>query len=135
MKYVMSLVVLFSLMGCQANSVSQNTNQPTNQAFYKIISLDSGQHIVVSVPKQEPESIGSYSVRLYGISEPAFPFDNFISGMIQERDGSIVAVDVIKQSKTQTIVQIIMQSAGSGGYLQKAHYLIKGRTLTFTGFK
>lgn len=66
----------------------------------------------------EPRSIGSYSLRLYAKNDPAFPYDDFIAGIVQPRDGSIEDIrfaDIDRDGVPEIVV--VMRAAGSGGFL------------------
>ncbi|RLV60834.1 hypothetical protein D5018_05040 [Parashewanella curva] len=130
MKSLVITLMVLALVGCQANPMKDKP-LAINSSFHKVLNLTSGQHIVVDVPQYEAASIGSYSVCLYGVAEPNFPFDNFTTGLIQPRDGVVIAVDIIEQSNSQAVIQVTIQSVGSGGYRQKDRYRIYGNNLNF----
>jgi len=79
--------------------------------------LSTGLTVVVAEGDLEPRSIGSYSVRIYG-ANPEFPTDDFLSGTIRSRDGSIekVVIQDINGDGAEEII-IIIRNAGTGGYL------------------
>ena len=86
--------------------------------FNDVVELPDGRIAVVAEASREPRSIGSYSVRLYGARNPDFPFDDFVAGAIQPRDGTLHALsleDIDGDRKVDLVVVIV--SAGSGGYL------------------
>ncbi|QZA81586.1 PliI family lysozyme inhibitor of I-type lysozyme [Deefgea piscis] len=82
------------------------------------LQLPNQQHILVSEGELEPRSIGSYAIRLYAGGSSEFPFDVFLSGQIQPRDGSlerVINADINGDGIDEVI--IVLRSAGSGGYL------------------
>ncbi len=85
----------------------------TEQAY-----LSSGKLAVASEGNIEPRSIGSYALRIYTAATPEFPFDDFIVGTVNSRDGSIEKVithDFDRDGLDEIIV--IMRSVGTGSYL------------------
>ncbi|QLI81770.1 hypothetical protein HZU75_09615 [Chitinibacter fontanus] len=79
---------------------------------------DNHSIIQVAEGDNEPRSIGSYSIRLYGGSNPNFPFDDFLAGQIYPRDGSVERVlNTDADGDGIGEVVVVMRSAGSGGYL------------------
>lgn len=91
---------------------------PGAERFVESRKLPSGQVAVVAEGDLEPRSIGSYSLRLYSGRSPEFPVDDFVAGVIRPRDGTVFKVllaDVDGNAPPEIV--IVMQSAGSGGYL------------------
>ena len=87
------------------------------------VALPDGRTVVVAEGDQEPRSIGSYAIRLYGAGSPAFATDRFIAGMVGPRNGSlerVVIEDLDRDGRPDVVV--IMRSAGSGGYLSADAY-------------
>ncbi|HEX6827686.1 MAG TPA: PliI family lysozyme inhibitor of I-type lysozyme [Burkholderiales bacterium] len=82
------------------------------------VRLPTSQMAVIAEGDLEPRSIGSYSLRLYSGRKPEFPLDDFITGLIRPRDGTIIRVvlEDVNGDVTPEIV-IVMQGAGSGGHL------------------
>ena len=94
------------------------------------VRLPTGQVVVVAEGDLEPRSIGSYSLRLYSGRAPEFPTDDFVAGVIRPRDGTIVRValeDVDGDARPDIV--IVMQNAGSGGYLSADVYGYGKRSL------
>ena len=82
------------------------------------IRLGDGTTIVVNEGRVEPRSIGSVVLSAYAPAEGEFRYDNFQSGIVWPRDGTLLrllATDIDSQPGDEIIV--ISQSAGSGGYL------------------
>jgi hypothetical protein len=78
----------------------------------------SWEVVVVAEGDFEPRSAGSYALRIYGGGSTNFPLDDFVTGVIRPRSGTIEAVrfDNIDGDDKLEIV-VIIRSAGTGGYL------------------
>lgn len=88
--------------------------------------------VVVAEGDFEPRSIGSYTLRLYAKSDPAFPYDGFLSGIVRPRDGSVESIrfaDLDRDGAPEIIV--VMRSVGSGGYLSADAFRFQDKSLTF----
>jgi len=82
------------------------------------ITLSSGKLVTISQGPGEPQSIGSYRLRVYSIINPKYPYDNFTSGIILAREGvaeKAVAYDLDKDGDDEIIV--IVRSVGTGSYI------------------
>lgn len=99
--------------------------------FIKQIQLpDNGNVIQVAEGDNEPRSIGSYAIRLYGGANPDFPLDDFITGLIYPRNGTVervVNTDLNGDGVSEVVV--IIRSAGSGGYLSADAFSWQNKTL------
>ncbi len=91
--------------------------------------LSTGYTAVVAEGEFEPRSIGSYSVRIYG-ANPEFPTDDFLSGTVRSRDGSIekVVIQDINGDGAEEII-IIIRSAGTGGYISADAFQYRSKQL------
>ncbi len=105
----------------------------TSQAaehFITQVTLPSKALVVIAEGEQEPRSIGSYSVRLYSGENPDFPFDDFLDGLIEKREGSIEDVRLIDiNGNHRPEVVVILRSTGSGGYLSAQAFLVQDKVL------
>ena len=82
------------------------------------IRLADGTTIVASESLVEPRSIGSVTIAAYGAADPEFRYDNFQSGIVWPREGTLLrglAAEIDNRPGEEIVV--ITQSAGSGGYL------------------
>lgn len=79
--------------------------------------LSTGLTVVIAEGDFEPRSIGSYSLRIYA-ANPEYPTDEYLSGTIRSREGSIenVKIQDLDKDGTEEII-VIIRSAGTGGYL------------------
>lgn len=106
MKYLLSSLLL--LASCAQAA----------EPFFQQLTLPGGLVVTISSGRGEPASIGSYDVRLYTGSQPQFPLDEFIAGVVLPRDGTIKEVKLAELSGDQAPeLVVIAESAGSGGYL------------------
>ncbi|HKE94746.1 MAG TPA: PliI family lysozyme inhibitor of I-type lysozyme [Povalibacter sp.] len=97
----------------------------------KAMIPDHRHTVVVAAGELEPASVGSYSLRVYAAINPAFPYDDFVTGVVRQRDGTIEDirfVDLDHDGSPEIIV--IMRSAGSGGYLAADAFRFKSEMLT-----
>lgn len=86
--------------------------------FFKRVDLPDGRIVVVAEPDREPRSVGSYSVRLYSGRNPRFPFDEFVAGVIESRDGVIVGVELAYvDADNRPDLVVTMRSVGTGSFL------------------
>lgn len=91
---------------------------PGAERHVESLRLPTGQVVVVAEGDLEPRSVGSYSLRLYSGRNPEFPLDDFVTGVIRPRDGSIARVLLADLDGDQDPeIVVVMRSAGSGGYL------------------
>ena len=87
--------------------------------FSEGVQLLKNSYVVVEESALEPRSIGSYSIRLYDLTTPDFPTDNFVSGIIRVREGTIQSIEKVDvNSDGEEDLVVLIRSAGSGGYLQ-----------------
>lgn len=99
--------------------------------FVQKVKLPSGQTVVVAEGDLEPRSIGSYSVRLYSGENLQFATDNFLAGVIHERDGfieKIVLADLDGDGREEFVV--IVRSAGTGSFLSAHAFAIGVKNLS-----
>ena len=88
--------------------------------------LADGRVVVVAEAPLEPRSVGSYSIRLYSGANPRYPFDNFVTGIVVDRDGSVGRVtldDTDGDGNAELIV--ITRSAGSGSWLSARAFALE----------
>ena len=89
---------------------------------------------VVAEGQFEPRSVGSYSLRVYAGTNPRFPYDDFVTGTVRPRNGSVEDVrffDLDRDGLPDIIV--VIRSAGTGGYLSADAFRYRGTVLTLLG--
>lgn len=90
--------------------------------------------VVVAEGQLEPRSTGSYSLRVYAGSNPRFPYDRFLAGVVRARDGSVVDVrfsDLERAGEPDIVV--IIRSAGTGGYISADAFRLDTGVLSLIG--
>ncbi|HEY9035287.1 MAG TPA: PliI family lysozyme inhibitor of I-type lysozyme [Pseudomonadales bacterium] len=93
---------------------------------------DSSATVIVAEGEQEPRSVGSYSIRLYGGANAKAPTDDFQAGIVRPRDGTVESVRFAEfdNDDTQEVV-VTVRSAGSGGYQSADVFRIDNDKLTW----
>ena len=109
--------------------VAYGSEQSKSNRYANQHRLSTGETAVVAEGDFEPRSIGSYSVRIYGVN-PNFPTDNFIYGTISPRNGIIekVITQDINGDGIEEII-VIIRSVGTGGYLSADAYQYRSNRL------
>lgn len=95
-----------------------------------------GTTLVVTVTEgsREPRSIGSYSLRPYAPSDPAWPYDNHAAGAMRLRDG--ILADLLfgdLDADGEPDIVVVVRSVGSGGYPSADGFIVRGQQSTFAG--
>ena len=90
--------------------------------------------MIVAEGRFEPRSTGSYSLRVYAGTHPRFPYDDFVTGTVRSRDGTIEDVRFFDLDDDGLLdIVVVMRSAGTGGYLAADGFGLRGRVLTLLG--
>ncbi len=94
------------------------------------MTLSDGKVLVVAEAPLEPRSIGSYSIRLYSGSQPDYPYDDFLSGVVLPRDGTVerIGVEDIDGDGFPELV-VVTRSVGSGAYGSARAFAVGGKTI------
>jgi hypothetical protein len=111
--------------------LSAQTKETDDDHFARQYPLENGKAVVVAEGDLEPRSIGSYSVRLYAGANNEHPTDDFVTGIIRPRDGTIEKVllkDITGDGKKEIIV--VTRSVGTGDYLSADAFAIGVKSLT-----
>lgn len=98
--------------------------------FIDDLTLPNGKVLVVAEAPLEPRSIGSYSIRLYSGSQPDYPYDEFVAGVVLPRDGTIERIgvtDIDGDGNPELVV--ITRSVGSGAYGSARAFAVSGKTI------
>ncbi|MEB2489119.1 PliI family lysozyme inhibitor of I-type lysozyme [Burkholderia multivorans] len=103
-------------------------------SFVKKVALPVRQQtIVVSSGALEPCSTGSYAVRVYSTANtaPGFDTDDYVTGALHARDGTVTAAFVADLgARAPHALIVTTRSAGSGGYVGAQAYLTTSRAVT-----
>jgi hypothetical protein len=94
------------------------------------VTLSSGELVVISEGFGEPHSIGSYSLRVYSVLNPKYPYDNFITGIILTREGvieKVIAYDLDKDGGDEIVV--IVRNVGTGSYISAKAIKYNGKSV------
>ncbi len=98
--------------------------------FKETIKLRNGQLLVVEESDLEPRSVGSYSLRLYSNERPEFPYDRFVTGLLEYRDGVLEAAAELDSKHCDDCFMICMRSVGTGSALTRHVYSYGNNRLT-----
>ena len=88
--------------------------------------------VVVAEGDFEPRSIGSYTLRVYAKNDPAYPYDEFVTGTVRSRNGAIESLKFadLDRDGTQEII-VTTRYVGSGNYVTVDAYRLRKKTLLF----
>lgn len=88
--------------------------------------------VVVAEGDFEPRGIGSYSLRVYAKNDPAYPYDEFITGTIRTRNGTIESLTFadLEHDGTQEII-VTTRYIGSGNYVTVDAFRLRKKNLQF----
>ena len=102
------------------------------ERFAQPVPLAKGLVAVVAEGDLEARSIGSYSVRAY-YDEPASPGNEttfYTAGLVRPRDGTVRSAGPLAMpGRPRPVLMVVMQSAGSGGYLSAEAFAVEPRAV------
>jgi hypothetical protein len=111
-----------------------STLQAAEERFIKKIRFSKDLTVVVAAGDLEPLSFGSFTVRFYRADDEAvsqnFDVDDFVAGIILERDGVIEKVEMLDLdggSSKELIISV--RCAGSGAYLSGFALTLRNETV------
>src|ERR1044072_3420433 len=119
------------LLAASAIAFAADADRRFFQAFHFPITMEP---VIVAEGDLEPRSIGSYTMRIYKGRSAKFPTDEFITGVVRPRNGTIDAVrfaDVDGDNRPDLIV--VIRSARSRGYLTAEAFRYHDRSLELIG--
>ena len=107
MKKVLIITMGLSLIA----SLAYGSTQKQGERYLNQHKLSTGMVAIIAEGDFEPRSMGSYSVRIYGANSQ-FPADDFLSGTIRTRDGSVekVIVQDIDRDGTEEVIGFIINA-------------------------
>ena len=105
---------------------------PADERFVQKVTIRSGLVVVVSEGDFEARSIGSYSVRVY--ADPGAEAGNettfYTAGLVRSRDGAVLsAAPLAVPGRKNPLLMVVVQSAGSGGYLSADALAVENRSV------
>ena len=77
------------LLAASAIAFAADADRRFVQVFHLPITMEP---VIVAEGDLEPRSIGSYTMRIYKARSAKFPTDEFITGVVRPRNGTIDAV-------------------------------------------
>lgn len=86
--------------------------------------------VVVAEGDYEPRGIGSYTLRVYAKNDPAYPYDEFLTGTIRQRNGTVESLkfaDVDHDGTAEIIVTT--RYVGSGNYVTVDAFRLRKKNL------
>lgn len=111
---MLRVAVMFLLLALAVSVV--NAVRAESGLFHEVVTLDSGQILVIEESSLEPRSIGSFSVRLYSGANPKFPYDDYRRGLLLKRDGVLQSARTLPPQDGHARVLITVRSVGSGSH-------------------
>jgi hypothetical protein len=86
--------------------------------------------VVVAEGDYEPRGIGSYTLRVYAKNDPAYPYDEFLTGTIRPRNGTVESLtfaDIDRDGTAEIIVTT--RYVGSGNYVTVDAFRLRKKNL------
>lgn len=122
----MQFIVLVLLLSAVAGWAGES------ERFIRKVQFPGTKTIVIVAEGDfEPQSTGSYTLRVYEVLNERFPHDNFVAGVVQPRDGAVEDVllpDLDGDDEPE--IMVIMRSAGTGGYISADAFRFQGNKMT-----
>lgn len=109
---MLRVAVTFLLLAFALSVINAVRAEPAQ--FQEVITLATGQKLVIEESSLEPRSIGSFSVRLYSGANADFPYDDFRRGLLLKRDGIVESTRLLPPQDGHSRVLITVRSVGSG---------------------
>jgi len=94
----------------------------------------SSEIVVVAEGEFEPRSVGSYTLRIYSGANPKFALDDYVTGLVRPRNGSVEEVkfhDFDGDGRAE--IMVVIRSVGTGGYLSADLFAYTADTLKLLG--
>ena len=104
----------------------------TADRFTQTVPLTQGLVAVVAEGDLEARSMGSYTVRAYFDAEARAGNETtfYAAGLVRPRDGTVRSVSTLAlPGRPRPLLMVVMQSAGSGGYLSAEAFAVEPRAV------
>lgn len=104
------------------------------QSFPLTMPLNAQYVVRIAAGEGEAASIGTYSLRVFRMpagearADADLGLGTFVQGRVVERDGTLIKAELCRRGREREL-QVILQSAGSGGYLSRDIYRLRGTPL------
>ncbi len=125
------LRLVLALAGALSGSAALAAS-PTLVEDAKVLTSQApdGQFVVVAEGPKEAASVGSYAVRLYRMTSREFPTDDFVTGQVLPRDGTLQRLDWSALAPGgETLLIVVTRSAGSGSWISADAFAVGQGTL------
>lgn len=102
------------------------------ERFVQKVRLQAGLVVVVSEGDFEARSVGSYAVRVYAdpSAEAGSETTFYSAGLVRSRDGTVLsAAPLAVTGRKRPLLMVVVQSAGSGGYLSADAFAVEPRSI------
>lgn len=104
----------------------------TADRFTQTVPLAKGLVAVVAEGDLEARSMGSYTVRAYFDAEASSGNETtfYAAGLVRPRDGTVRSASTLAlPGRPGPLLMVVMQSAGSGGYLSAEAFAVEPRAV------
>lgn len=104
----------------------------TADRFTQTVPLAKGLVAVVAEGELEARSTGSYTVRAYfdAQASPGNETTFYAAGLVRPRDGTVRSASALAlPGRPGPLLMVVMQSAGSGGYLSAEAFAVEPRAV------
>ena len=104
----------------------------TADRFTQTVPLTKGLVAVVAEGDLEARSMGSYTVRAYFDAEASSGNETtfYAAGLVRPRDGTVRSASALAlPGRPRPLLMVVMQSAGSGGYLSAEAFAVEPRAV------
>ena len=104
----------------------------TADRFTQTVPLTQGLVAVVAEGDLEARSMGSYTVRAYFDAEASSGNETtfYAAGLVRPRDGTVRSASALAlPGRPRPLLMVVMQSAGSGGYLSAEAFAVEPRAV------
>ena len=118
------LLCSLAIAGITENAVAADKDRAISA------TMPQGITVVAEEGMLEPRSAGSYSLQLYAKNDPAYPYDQFITGLVRPRNGTLAEIkfaDLTHDGKPEIIV--ITRYTGSGSFATVDAFRVRSKSV------